>query len=182
MSKIADFEEQLRNELPQFYHTIKEINELIKVESKQLAKLDDWMEDIVNQSFVETATWGLSRWEKIFGISIDESKPLEQRRAVIKAKIRGAGVTTVELVKSVAESWYNGSVEVTEEELMVMIKFNSNYGIPSNLDDVEKALREIIPAHLMIEYLFSYLSVADVNAMTIANLNNTLLSNFAGGA
>lgn len=182
MSKQHDFEDELRTELPRFYGFVKEFVELIKADAKQLAKLDDWMEDVVNQSFVETATWGLERWEEIFGIQKNNSKPIDQRRSVIKAKIRGAGVTTVALIKEVAESWYNGEIEVTEEALKVIIKFNSNFGVPSNLDDVEKALREIIPAHLLIEYLFKYLTVRDVNSMTIATLNNTSLGNFAGGA
>lgn len=182
MSKIRDFEAELRKELPRFYESIREFNELIKVDAKQLATLDDWMEDMVNQSFVETATWGLARWEKIFGIYTDLSKPIDQRRSVIKSKIRGAGVTTVALIKEIAESWYNGDIMVTEEELKVIIKFNSNYGVPSNLVDVEKALREIIPAHLLIEYLFSFLLIKDVEAMTLVELDATPLSKFAGGA
>lgn len=183
LGKILDFEEQLWNELPRFYRTIREFNELVKVESEQLTNTDDWMESIVNQTFVETATWGLSRWESIFGIPTDELKPIDQRRSVIKSKIRGAGVTTVALVKEVAESWYNGEIEVTEEELKVMIKFNSNFGVPSNLVDVEKALREIIPAHLIIEYLFSYLLIRDINeAKTLSEMETLTLNQFAGGA
>ena len=183
MSKVLDFEAELRKELPRFYESIREFNELIKVDAKQLAMLDDWMEDVVNQSFVETATWGLTRWEKIFGIYTDVSKPIDQRRSVIKSKIRGAGVTTVALIKEIAESWYNGDIEVTEEELKVIIKFNSNYGVPSNLADVEKALREIIPAHLLIEYLFSYLFIREIHGVkTLNEMESITLNHFAGGA
>ncbi len=56
MSKILDFEADLGKELPKFYETIREFNEIIKVESKQLAKLDDWIESSVDQLFVETVT------------------------------------------------------------------------------------------------------------------------------
>lgn len=182
MSKILDFEADLRKELPKFYETIREFNEIIKVESKQLATLDDWMDSSLDQLFVETATWNLKRWEEIFGIPVDESKPLDQRRSVIKSKIRGAGVTTIELVKNVAESWYNGETEVTEEVLKVIVKFNSNYGIPSNLEDVERALREIIPAHLIVEFLFSYFLIRDIHdVMLINELQTQTLDKFAGG-
>lgn len=183
MSKILDFEAELKKELPQFYESIREFNELIKVDAKQLAILDDWMEDSVNQSFIETATWGLVRWEKIFGIPTDTSKPIDQRRSVIKSKIRGAGVTTVALIKEITNSWYNGDIEVTEEELKVIIKFNSNYGTPSNLADAETALREVIPAHLLIEYLFSYLLIRDIDGVkTLAEMETLTLNHFAGGA
>lgn len=182
MSKTLEFEADLRKELPRFYETIREFNEIIQTESKQLATLDDWMDSSVDQLFVETATWNLKRWENIFGIPVDESKPIDQRRSVIKSKIRGAGVTTTELVKNVAESWYNGEIEVTEEILKIIIKFNSNYGVPSNLEDVERALREIIPAHLIVEFLFSYLLIRDIHGvMTLTELETQTLDKFAGG-
>lgn len=158
MSKILDFEAELKKELPQFYESIREFNELIKVDAKQLAILDDWMEDSVNQSFIETATWGLVRWEKIFGIPTDTSKPIDQRRSIIKSKIRGAGVTTVDMIKRVASSWFNGDIGVTEEGLKVIIEFNSSFGVPSNIADAEKSLKEIIPAHLLVEFVFLYVS------------------------
>lgn len=182
MIRSQDFEAMLWKELPDFYLLIKDIKELVRVEAKQLALLDNWTDELVEQQFVETATWGLARWEKIFGIETDTSKPLDQRRSVIKSKIRGAGVVTKTMVKSVAESWYNGETEVTEGPLIVTVKFLSNYGVPSNLKDVEKALRDIIPAHLGIEFDFKFLLIRDVNNMTLNELESTPLNKFAGGA
>lgn len=173
---------ELRKELPRFYNNIRDFQELLNVEAKHLAALDNLIDDLVNQIYIDTATWGLSRWEKIFGIRMDESKPLDQRRAVLKSKVRGAGVTTKALVKEVAESWYNGEIEVIEQPEKVGIKFNSNFGIPSNLADVQKALREIIPAHLVIEYLFQYLLIKDIHEVkTLSELESITLDKFAGG-
>lgn len=183
MISIDDMKVELKKELPRFYDDIRDFQELLKVEAKELAAIDSQMNEVVDQLFIETATWGLARWEKIFGILADESKPIEQRRSVLKSKIRGAGVTTVALVKEVAESWYNGEIEVAEESGRVAIKFHSNYGVPSNLSDVEKALREIIPAHLLIEYLFTYLLIKDIhNVKTITEMEGITLDHFAGGA
>jgi hypothetical protein len=173
---------ELKQELPRFYGNIRDFQELLTVEAEHLAALDNSMDDLVNQLFIDTATWGLSRWEKIFGIRIDETKPFDQRRSVLKSKVRGAGVTTKALVKEVTESWYNGEVEVIEQPEKVGIKFNSNFGIPSNLDDVQKALREIIPAHLVIEYLFRYLLIKDIhNVKTLTEMEQIPLNEFAGG-
>lgn len=182
MITIDDIKLQLKKELPRYYDDIRDFQELINVEAKVLAELDNLLDDVTNQLFIDTATWGLARWEKIFGIYTDESKPIDQRRSVLKSKIRGAGVTTKTLVKEVAESWYNGNVDVIEEPGKVGIKFNSNLGVPSNLSDVQKALREIIPAHLMIEYLFSFLLIKDIhNVKTLVELESITLNKFAGG-
>lgn len=183
MKTVEDMKAELKKELPRYYDKIKDFQELINAEAKIFAELDNLLDEIVDQLFIETATWGLARWEKIFGISTDLSKPIEQRRSVLKSKVRGAGVTTAALVKEVAESWYNGEIEVLEQPEKVGIKFNSNYGVPSNLVDVQKALREIIPAHLMIEYLFTYLLIKEIHAVKTLNEMETLtLNKFAGGA
>ncbi|MCL6615562.1 MAG: YmfQ family protein, partial [Anoxybacillus ayderensis] len=99
--------------------------------------------------------------------------------------LRGIGTVTVALIKNVAESWYNGEVEVTEQPSLytVKIKFVSKLGVPSNLADIQNALREIIPAHLAINFEFSYLLIKDVhNVMTLSQLEATTLDKFAGGA
>ncbi|MCJ8008891.1 YmfQ family protein [Lederbergia wuyishanensis] len=183
MITLEEMKDELKKELPRFYEGIKDFQELIKVEGKELANLNNLIDDAVDQLFIETSTWGLARWEKVFGIITDESKPLDQRRSFVKSKIRGAGVTNVELVKEVAESWYNGEVEVIEEPSKVSIKFNSNYGVPSNLPDVQSALREILPAHLFVEFLYKYFLIGEIhNVKTLAEMETLTLDKFAGGA
>lgn len=182
MITIEDMKAEIKKELPRYYDDIKDFQELMKAEAKILADLDNTLDDVVNQLFIETATWALVRWEKIFGILTDESKPIDQRRSVLKSKTRGAGVTTKALVEEVAESWYNGDIDVIEQPESIGIKFNSSLGIPSNLTDVQKALREIIPAHLMIEYLFTFLLIKDIhNVKTLAEMEQFTLNKFAGG-
>lgn len=171
--------------LPNYYQDIREFQTLIGTENEEVEQLSATIDEVLEQFYVDTATWGLSHWERICGIPIDESKPVEQRRSVIKSKLRGIGTVTVALIKNVAESWYNGEVEVTEQPSLytVKIKFISKLGFPSNLADIQNALREIIPAHLAINFEFSYLLIKDVhNVMTLSQLEATTLDKFAGGA
>lgn len=69
---------------------------------------------LMDQLCVNTATWGLQYWEKTLGIPVEQGKDLEYRRSRIRSKLRGSGVTTVALIESVAESFSNGDVAVTE--------------------------------------------------------------------
>ncbi|MCQ5366081.1 YmfQ family protein [Anoxybacillus salavatliensis] len=171
--------------LPNYYDNIREFQELISAEEEEIGLLQNDIDELLEQFHIDTATWGLSYWERICGIPVDESKPIDQRRSVIKSELRGIGTVTVELVKNVAEAYYNGQVEVTEQPSIytVKIKFVSKLGVPPNLADIQNALREIIPAHLAINFEFSYLLIRDIhNAMTLSQLQATTLDKFAGGA
>jgi uncharacterized protein YmfQ (DUF2313 family) len=115
---------------------------------------------------VETATWGLDLWEKAYGIKTDVSKSYAFRRARIESKMRSQGVTTVAMIKNVAESFSNGEVDVIEhpEEYRFEIKFIGTLGIPPNMDDLTGAIKEIKPAHLDFAYVYTFITWDKVEA------------------
>lgn len=168
--------------LPRYYHESRVVGNIIARESEEFTKLNDDIRDVLDQYFVDTATWGLAIWERICGIATDESKPTEQRRSVIKSKLRGMGTVTVDLITNVAESFTNGEVEATEDyaNYTVVVRYVSTVGVPDNIADIEAALREIIPAHLAIQYEYRYLFVNQVHeVMTIDDVQTTRLNRFA---
>lgn len=114
--------------------------------------------DLLNQLNPKTATWGLDKWEEAYGIPIDTSKDAEYRRTRIVSKIRGNGTTTVELIRTVSESFSNGTVDVVElfGEYRVEVRFTGSIGIPPNMDDLADALNEVMPAHLAWEFIIYY--------------------------
>lgn len=124
------------------------------------------IKDVRDQFFIDTATWSLSRWEKICNIKTDESKPYSQRRSLIKSRLRGIGTVTVALVKDVSESFVNGECDVVQfsSEYRIEITFVGSRGRPENQADIEKALRDIVPAHLGINYKFTYISWDEIEA------------------
>lgn len=137
--------------------TMKELQSIIGREVEKIATNKDIA---INQGFVETATILLSRWEKIFGLEIDVSKSNEFRRERIKAKIRGQGTTTKQMIVDVASSFSNGEVEVIEDfpNYKFKIKFVGVKGIPANLTDLTITINEIKPAHLSFEYEFTFVT------------------------
>jgi hypothetical protein len=145
--------------LPRYYGDSKIVGNILDRESEEFTQLNTDIQDVLNQFFIDTATWGLANWERVCGIPTDEAKPFDQRRSVIKSKLRGIGTVTVSLVKSVAEAYYANAVEVAEDNAnyQVGITFVGKRGVPSNLSDIESSLRSIIPAHLGIDYVFTFL-------------------------
>lgn len=145
--------------LPRYYRDSKTVLSIIEPEAAEFSGLDAATIDVLNQFFIDSATWGLPRWEKICKIPTDETKPLDQRRSVVKSRIRGMGTVTVAFVKSIAQAYENGELSVQEDNsrFTVAITFIGTRGVPPGLADIQNALREIIPAHLAIEFKFTYL-------------------------
>lgn len=165
------------NYLPKFLRTSKVYQEIFDSEGNQIVLLETDIEDVKKQLSVDTATWGLIIYEKEYGIKTDVSKPLEDRRSVIKSKMRGHGKVGSQLLKIVADAYTNGDVDVSFNGY-IGIRFTSKFGVPPNLDDCKNALEEVRPAHLRIMYEFRYLTVDEVQLLTISEMESKTMDNF----
>jgi hypothetical protein len=161
--------------MPKYYATSKIIENLNNANAKELTNFNTNLDTVLNQFFISTADFTLERWEKEFGIEINNNLNIEFRRTRIKAKMRGQGTVTVSLIKNVAESFSNGLVDVIEDNTnyQFTIKFVSALGIPPNMSDLQKAIEDIKPAHLKALYAFTYNTNNDLSIMT-----NDVLSGF----
>lgn len=129
-------------------------------------------DELRDQFFVQTATWGLDRWEEFVGLPIAPSGLADaDRRERIIARLRGVGTVNIALVKNVAESYTYGDVDVDDvstdpalPDYTIDVEFVSEAGIPANLEDLQTVLRELVPSHLDITYTFNYYTVAELSA------------------
>lgn len=144
--------------VPDFVAALLEMAELYRTEGYELGAIKYAFSDLVDQCFVQTATWGLLRWEEVYGIATNFSLSYEQRREIILAKMRGQGTTTVEMIRSTAIAFSGGEVEVIEDNAHYnfIVRFVGQYGIPRNMQAFKEMLEEIKPAHLgyTLEYRF----------------------------
>lgn len=157
--------EAMQGYLPRYYDDIAEAQAVLNAYAVELEKLNDDIADVLAQFYVDTATWGLAKWEKMLGIPTDETKPLDQRRSLIKSKLRMLGTVTVSVIKNVAESFQYGEVDISEDpkNYTINVKFIVRHSIPPNLQDIKDALRDLIPAHLVINYSFNAVVVSNIN-------------------
>lgn len=160
--------------LPEDYKKSAPTMEVLNGLEKLWNKLGGDIDDFQNQLNVETATWGLGLWEWVYGIETDLTKSYEARRNVVEAKMRGSGTTTVALIKSTAES-YVGAVRVEEvnSEYKFVIYMVDEVGIPENIEDLKKTIRQIKPAHLDFEIVFRYNTHGDLKIYTHGQLKAT---------
>ncbi|GLY12205.1 putative phage tail protein [Pseudobacillus badius] len=143
-------QEEMLTDLPAILRESPEYQEMARVQGKIFDRLEGHIDEVLDNTFIDDATWGLTIMEKEFKIPTEINKPLDQRRSALKAKKRGIGRVSASLIKSVAESFQNGSAEVKaiKGKSRILVKFNDAQGFPPNLTDVQRSIREILPAHL----------------------------------
>ncbi|BCJ92598.1 hypothetical protein acsn021_01670 [Anaerocolumna cellulosilytica] len=158
----------LMQHLPDYYVNNQTMETLQGLLSVHINKLAEDFNNTLNQCFVNTATELLSRYEKIYGLTVDVTKNHEFRRERIRAKIRGTGTVTKQMIAQVARSYSNGEVEVIEnnEESSFLVRFVGTKGIPANITDLRLTIEEIKPAHLRFEFEYTYNTWKDVGRMT----------------
>ena len=159
--------------LPDYYKgnlTMEELQSILNIDINTLASGFD---ETIDQCFVNTATSLLSRYEKIYGIQVDVSKSNEFRRERIRAKIRGTGTVTKQMIVDVAASYSNGEVEVIEDSTnySFIVKFIGTLGIPGNMADLTLTIEEIKPAHLAYTFEYVYRTHAVLSGYTHAQLS-----------
>lgn len=135
--------------------------------------LNECIESTLNQFFVESATYGLDKWEKMLGISKNNFDFLT-RRENVKAKMRSKGTTTFTMIKNLCEAYSNGIVEidVDHSNYSFEIVFVSTIGVPLSFEELDRVINEIKPCHLAHSYKFNYNTNKDVSKYTHEQLAN----------
>ena len=139
-------------------------------------------DETAQQMFLDSMTWALASEERIAGITPAAGAGVEERRSVLQAKWRSAtGKCDVDLIQRVCDSWKNGEVDVDFVDGEIVLRFVGAYGVPDAdaLAALKDAVQEVIPAHLAVQYLYRYLLVREVSAMTVSELQTHTISEFA---
>ncbi len=144
---------QLKDYVPSFLSSDKILSKVYEEQQKQVDSTNKDIQDLINQCFVETATWGLDTWEKELGIQSNYNESYSIRRSRILAKLRGQGTTTKEVIKQIAES-YVEEAQVTEHnpEYYFNLKLLSHKGFPYGFESLYEAIGEVKPSHLNVFY------------------------------
>ena len=143
---------KLINKLPPFYEDCPKTNTIQDGLSSEINNLYSKVNSTIDQLYVNSATWGLSEWEKFAGIKKTDGT-IEQRRSRVASKLKAKGTTTLEVMKSLCKS-YSEDIRVTEiyNEYKILLELISNKDedIPKTYDfaNMNEAIWEIKPAHL----------------------------------
>lgn len=127
----------------------KNLQDILAASSWEHEKQKEILTDIAKQFFVETATWGLSDWERIVEVRPNPGDTYQQRRNRILLKLNGTQTATVEfmerLIKRYMEDGSNVKVTENPEEYVFHILLQGHV-IYTN--DLFEAIDIYKPAHL----------------------------------
>ena len=90
---------------PPFLAEIRELAEIYRTQGYEVGQLQHELEELIDQCYIVTATWGLSRWEQMLGVATNMSLTYEQRREILMAKFRGQGTTTRKMIEDTAAAF-----------------------------------------------------------------------------
>ena len=148
--------DRLTSQVPDFVSKSKIMLDIYSSQAVELDKINEYSQDAFNQTFVETATWGLDVWEKFLGITTNKTLSYENRRAAIYAKLQASSVLTKERLLNVLAGYGVTDVRIIENDYpyRVTIINNSDDEDDDGAVRVTGALKDLIPAHLAFYYVF----------------------------
>lgn len=159
---------ELSRYVPPFIAELFEMSEIYRTDGYEVGALQYFLDDLLSQCFVITATWDLIGWEALFGITTNLALSYEQRREIVMAKFRGQGTTTKQMLRETAAAFSGGEVDVIEHSgrYHFIVRFIGIKGIPRNMQAFISMLEEIKPAHLSYEFQYTYTVWDNIMSMT----------------
>ena len=151
MQITRDYEVDLKKLLPEFICIHEPENRIIlDVESEEHKLSIATIEDLFDQLFVETATWGLTRWEKLLDLQPSPSDSYEQRRNRILLRLQKCRTSTVAAMEELASRYVSEETSVKIEEYARQYRFKLQLqdGYVKYWSDLRNALELYKPAHL----------------------------------
>ena len=106
---------------------------------------------MMDQFFVENATWGLDLWEQQVGIETDRGLSHESRRGAIKQKLVASGQTTSEMVRQLAETitGYEARVHINQDYSFSLEFLGEKTELADiDVEELRSVVEQIKPAHL----------------------------------
>ncbi len=166
---------QLKNYVPSFLSGDKILSKVYEEQQKQVDSTNADIQDLINQCFIETATWGLDTWEKELGIQNNINYSYAIRRSRILAKLKGQGTTTIEAIKNICKSFVE-DVEVIEHnpEYYFQINLLSHSGFSKGFDTLYDSIREVKPSHLGVSYILRAITETDFRVVMFGLQGETI--------
>lgn len=127
--------------------------------------------DVKDQFFVETATWGLTDWERVLDISVKKGSSINDRRTQILLKLQGANVVSKAFIVKLINNFLNdasGTIVEHNKEYYFDVCFNN--GSLFDWEGLQEAIEIYKPAHLGIKYFALQNTQSNVSIYGIINI------------
>lgn len=185
-----DLKTEIGDYLPAFYRDMEDVERLTNADAAEVIRLRAYLDNLLDNFYVPSADNLLDRWEHEVGIETIPQRSTDSRRHFIEAKLRGKGTTTKKTLKEIADSFYESEVIERPREHEVEVKIVGRRGRPKNVEDMDEAIGNVIPAHLTHNITFTFLPWSELDmirrswdeaeAYTMASASETNWRDFEG--
>lgn len=163
-----EIQSALTSYVPPFIGKSKVFSQILRVQGNELTRDNALLKDLAAQFYLETATWGLDYWERDLGIATNYSLTNEQRREKIKLKLQIKSSTiTKKLFKSIMDRYYTCEIGEDFSNSKVNVIITGKRGIPPRLNEMINDAEELLPAHLIYEFIYTYLTWNELEASNV---------------
>ncbi|PIC81021.1 hypothetical protein CSV75_04375 [Sporosarcina sp. P18a] len=151
-SDIERRKQEMLDSLPPYYQESPEANAIIRGNASEIERKRSEAQDLLDQMFVSTATWGLDYWDRVFDLPPAPRMSTRKRRERIIAKLRGAAPATIKYLTNLVNSFVqNGDAHIEERArdyaFDAVIPIDGMNEIDTS--DIYAAIEEVKPAHLV---------------------------------
>ena len=118
------------------------------------------LDEVQREMLISTAEdWGLEAIESLL-VRRPVAPNLNRRRQALAALLRigGDSFTLAAINDTISGCGVNARVEETDQAGTVEVSFPQVPGIPPNFEEIRVIIEDIIPAHLIIQYHYWYLT------------------------
>lgn len=162
-----DYYTDMISYLPKYERKSSTFIEIMKANDREFRNLEQLLNVVELNLFVDTANESLKWHERDLGIT--SNAILEQRRANIIARYMiSFEQTTEELIRNVCRLYTGAEIEIAVTDVVGFweITFVDVKGVPENYSELCEVMEIIMPAHLGMGYRFVYNTWGDVRSMT----------------
>ena len=149
--------------LPEFLQKDEIFKYTNDADSKEHERIRISLQDILDQCFVQTATWGLPVWEDLVGIT-DRTSATKKRRANIIAKLQASYSVTLQFMDDLINRYViNHAFTVTDVPSDYRVDIELQDGTVLDWNGLQQAIRTWIPAHLGWRFIAKTFTGGSIN-------------------
>lgn len=107
---------------------------------------------------------GLQMWETLFGRRGGMQTAQQRRETILSLMQIGADDLTPAAVNRTLRSCGIRAEAAEDGEGRLLVRFPDTVGVPENFREVQSAVLDILPCHLEVEFVFRFLTWAELEA------------------
>lgn len=142
----------LKQYMPTYYDGVREMNELLNIEDSLFSSYLTEFDKVKTNQFIMTADLdGIENYERILGITATTGETLDFRRSrALNRWVDIVPYTHNALYSKIARLQDNYNFDIEYEYDAYRISIRANLELPGQVDELDYALMEMIPANIEI--------------------------------